>query len=115
MANISKVDLLNSENADVLVDIVVDPKTTEHLRVKTLNKLLEGRENQNFFQTMFEENMSFGACPNCKHENHWLIPENDLNVMGWVTYEKDPRVFKNTDAKSCTDYSEACAKKKTSF
>jgi len=115
VANISKTDLLNSENADVLVDIVVDPKTTEHLRVKTLNKLLEGRENQNFFQTMFEEKMSYGACPHCQHENHWLIPENDLNVMGWVTHEIDPRVPKNTKANTCTDYREACAKKKISF
>lgn len=105
---------LNSDNAEVLVDIVVDPHTTEHLRVKTLNKLLEGRENQNFFVTLFEEKLSLGACPHCNHENHWLIPEDELNTMGWVTAEKDKKVKPVTTVEDCTEFQESCKKKKTS-
>ena len=49
----------------------------------------------------------------CDHENHWLVPEDDENEMGWVSYEKDKRVLKHTDKDSCPLFQEACSKKRT--
>jgi hypothetical protein len=101
-------------NAKVMMDLVVDPQTTTHLSVNILNKLLESYEHPNFFVTMFEENMTLGECPECGHQNHWLIPEDDLNQMGYVSHDKDSRVPRHTDAKCCPKYQEACSKKKVS-
>lgn len=101
-----------ARNAQVLAELVVDPSTTTHLSVNILNKLLESYEHPNFFVTMFEENMSLGECPECGHQNHWLIPETQLNQFGYVTSEQDPRVPQNTDEHVCPDYHEACKKKK---
>jgi len=103
---------VNAENARVLADLVIEPTTPEALRIKILNKLLEASEGSSFFRTMFEEKLSLASCPDCDHENHWLIPEDELNKMGWVTHEKDPRVPIFTSEETCKSWEEACAKKK---
>jgi hypothetical protein len=61
---------------------------------------------------MLEEKMSFGGCPECGHENHWLIPEDALNKLGWVTTEKDPDVPEFTNSETCPEWEEACTKKR---
>ena len=101
-----------ARNAQVLAELVVDSQTTTHLSVNILNKLLESYENPNFFITLFEARMSLGECPSCGHENHWLVPEDELNKMGWVTHLKDSRVDKHTNAKSCPEFHESCSKQK---
>lgn len=106
------LDHLDAQNASVLAEIVVDPMTSDSLRVQILNKLLEIVEGQTFFQTILRENLSHGACPNCGHTNHWLVPEDELAQMKWVTHEKDPRVSRMTDKKSCKKWAESCKKKK---
>lgn len=105
-------DTLEKKNAEVLANLVADPATTELRRVEILTKLIEAKENQNFFQTMFEEGLSLGECPSCGHQNHWAIPEDELNQMGYVTHEQDSRVPVTTNAESCTEFQEACKKKK---
>jgi len=101
-------------NAKVLAELLVNHKTNTHQTVKILNKLLEGRKHDGFFEIMMQEKMSFAPCPECGHENHWMIPEDQLNKMGWVTGHKDPRVKINTTKDDCLQYQEACAKRKTS-
>lgn len=103
---------IENTNMSILAELVADPQTSEHLRVTIINKLLESREGQNFFVTMFEEGLSFGACPCCGHENHWLIPEDSLNEMGWVTFKKDPNVPARPKQEDCSIFAEACHKKK---
>jgi hypothetical protein len=112
-----KVDLthFDAENAHVLAELVVDPMTSDALRVRILNKLLESSEGQNFFATMFNELLSHGECPGCGHENHWLIPEDELNRMGWMTHEQDERVPRMTDVTTCVKWQEACKKKKVNI
>jgi hypothetical protein len=84
----------------------------EALRVKIIRKLLETIDRGNFFDTILNEKLSFGACPNCKHENHWVIPEEELNQLGWATHEKDERVKRVTKAKDCPKWQQACSKKR---
>lgn len=106
------IEIREVKDAKVMADLIVDPNTSDHLRVTIINKLLETRENPNFFDTMFEEKMSFGECPCCGLELHWAIPEDALNKMGWVTHEKDPGVPKHTSEEICPEWEESCAKKK---
>lgn len=106
------ISSLDAENADVLVEMVIDPFTSDHLRVQILNKLLEGAEADNFFDTIFKENLDLGECPECGHENHWLIPEDELNKRGFVTNEKDKRVPRMTTPAECKRWEQACKKKK---
>lgn len=106
------VDTLDAQNAAVLAELVVDPATTEHIRVQILNKLLEAQEDQSFFDTMLQEGLDLGECPHCGHLDNWLIPETELNIRGVVTAERDPRVKLNTTAVDCPEFQEACQKKK---
>jgi hypothetical protein len=106
---------LNADNAAVLAELVVDPLTTEDTRVQILNMLSEIGVSENFFAEMYKLDSSFGSCPKCGHENHWLIPEDELAILGWVTPEKDDRVPQNTNAKICPRWQEACPKKKTNY
>lgn len=106
---------LEQANARTLAELAVDSETSEDLRVKIIQKLLENTQNNNFFGTMFNELLSFGACPNCNHENHFLIPENNLNEFGWLTHQKDNRVKAQTKKKDCPKYAESCKKKKISI
>lgn len=107
-----KIDAIDQQNAKVLADLVVDQGTTDQLRVKIIQKLLETREGQSFFKTMYEEGLSFGGCPCCGHQNYWGIPEDVLNTMGWVSYEKDPEVPQHTNEEICPKFQESCQKKK---
>lgn len=109
------LDHLDAQNAAVLAEIVVDPLTTDALRVSILNKLLEVVEGQTFFQTILRENLSFGACPSCGHENHWLVPEDELAQMKWITHEQDPRVHRETNKQLCNKWAESCKKKKVTI
>ena len=107
-----KIDSVDQANAKILADLVADPGTTDQLRVKIITKLLESREGQDFFRTLFEEGLSFGECPCCGHMTHWAIPEETLNEMGWVSHEKDKRVPTKTTIDNCPTFQEACLKKK---
>jgi len=105
-------EFLDADNAKALVDLIADPDTPETLRVKLIRKILEARHTDNFFKTIFEENLSMGKCPHCDHVSHWVMPEEELNKFGWVSSEKDPRVPKFADAESCPKWEQACSKKK---
>ena len=76
---------MNEANAAVLTELIVGPNISGSLQIQAMQKLMAEKEDQSFFGTMFEELLTFGACPSCKHENHWLIPEDDLNIMGYVS------------------------------
>lgn len=108
-------ETVDLENAKVMAELIVDPQTSDHLRVTIINKLLESGGDTDFFPTIFEEKMSHGQCPLCNHENHWLIPEDVLNKMGWVTSQEDLEVVELTDEASCAKWQEACKKKKVTI
>ena len=110
-----KFDSLEKDNAEILAELIVDPNTTDTLRVNILNKLLDQTDAENFFETVKAELLSFGACTDCGHENHWLVPEEDLNRMGFVSHEADSRVKRTTTADDCIRFQEACAKKKVNI
>ena len=112
MVTKKKTDSLDEANANVLADLIADSQTTDLLRVRIITKLLEDREGQDFFKTMLEEGLSYGKCPHCEHKNHWAIPEDILNQMGYVTHEQDPGVPAATDKDICPDFEQACKKKK---
>lgn len=99
-------------NASALAEMLVDPATSEPVRLQIINDILEASGSDTFFETMFKEMLSFAQCPHCNHENHWLVPEEDLNQMGWVTHEKDDRVPRHTSQDVCSEFAEACAKKR---
>ena len=101
----------DQENAAALAEMLADPMTSEPVRLQIINSLLEDDKDATFFETMMKENLSFGACPFCDHENFWLVPEDDKNQMGWVSHEKDPRVVANPTKADCPEYQEACKKK----
>ena len=106
------VDITDMKNASVMADLIADEDTTEELRVSLIKEILEAREGQSFFKTMFEEGLSFGECASCGHENHWGIPEDDLNQMGWVSNDVDSNVSETTDEESCPEFAQACKKKR---
>lgn len=108
-------DSLEKENAETLATLIVAPETSDNLRVQILNKLLDSTAADNFFETMVKEDLSYGACPNCGHLNHWLVPEEDMNRFGLVSHEDDPRVKRTTTAKDCRRFQEACIKKKVNI
>jgi hypothetical protein len=105
-------DKLNDANAKALVDLLFDQDTPDNTQMNIIHHLISSRAGQDFFKTIFEENLSFGKCPKCEHENHWIIPEDSLNKTGYVTSERDPRVLEKTDDTICKDFKEACKKKK---
>lgn len=109
------LDDFDLQNAKALLDMLADPVTPEPVRLQIINDILENTKDNSFFETMFREKLDLGRCIHCGHENHWLIPEDELNIMGHVTAEKDPRVPFNTTATECSTYAEACAKKKTTI
>ena len=102
----------DEKNASALAEMLVDPNTSEAVRLQIINELNEASKDQQFFETMFNESLTLGACPCCLHKNHWLVPEDELNQMGWVTSKEDTRVKTHTDAKDCIEFAEACSKKK---
>jgi hypothetical protein len=98
----------------ILSELVADPKTTDVLRVKIIDRLLEETDGVSFFATMLQNDISKGACPCCGHENFWLIPEDELNKLGVVTHRMDPRVPEVSSEATCSKYQEACIKRKVS-
>jgi hypothetical protein len=109
----SQIEAFDEKNAAALAEMLVDPQTSEAVRLQIINELNEASKSETFFEAMFSEALSLGACPCCAHKNHWLVPEDDLNQMGWVTSKEDPRVKPHTDSNDCREFSEACSKKKT--
>ena len=108
----SKVLAMEEANVAVLVELIVGANISESLRIQAMDKLISNKEGQNFFKTLFEEKLSFGACPKCEHNNHWLIPEDDLNEMNYVSEKEDTRVPAQTTAETCVTFEQACKKKK---
>lgn len=108
-------EMMDAKNASVLAELVVDPLTTDHSRVAILNMLLSTVQEKDFFTTMFKDGLSLGECAECGHQNHWLIPEDILNTMGWVTSDVDPRVKAHTTKDDCPTFQEACNKKKVIY
>lgn len=106
------IDGFDEANASALAEMLVDPTTSEAVRLQIINELNEASKDNTFFEAMFSEALSLGACPSCHHKNHWLVPEDDLAQMGWVTAKEDPRVPAATTKKECVEFEEACAKKK---
>jgi len=105
-------DRLNDANAKALVELLLDQDTPDNTQMNIISHLISSRAGQDFFKTIFEENLSYSECPKCKHENHWIVPEDSLNKMGYVSNEKDPRILETTDIYSCKDFQQACKKKK---
>jgi hypothetical protein len=108
----TKILALNEANAAVLVELITGANISENLRIQAMEKLTDAKENQSFFRTMLEENLTKGVCPHCDHENHWLIPEEELNQQGYVSREEDERVPETTDIDTCELFQQACLKKK---
>lgn len=108
----SKILAMDEANAAVLVELITGPNISESLRIQAMEKLTASKDNESFFKTMFEENLTYGECPHCSHSNHWMIPEEELNQMGYVSHKQDKRVLEHTDEKSCPEFQQACLKKK---
>ena len=108
----NKILALNEANAAVLVELITGADISENLRIQAMEKLTDAKKDQNFFRTMLEENLTKGTCPHCNHTNHFLIPEEELNQMGYVSREEDERVPETTNAETCPEFQEACLKKK---
>ena len=98
---------------EALIEIIVDERTPDANRIMSLNKLLEiKKKDTSFFEVIVDSELSYGACPCCGHENHWLVPEQELNTQGIVTSDLDERVPLYTSAETCLEFQEACSKKK---
>lgn len=110
--NKSKILALNEKNAAVLVELITAPNVTETLRISAMEKLTANNDDTDFFRTMLEEKLSYGECPHCAHKNHFLIPEENLNIMGYVSHDEDERVPETTNIDSCPEFQECCLKKK---
>ncbi len=108
----SKILALDEANAAVLVELITGANISESLRIQAMQKLTASKDNDTFFQTMLEEDLTYGECPHCQHKNHWLVPEEELNQMAYVSKEEDDRVPDTTDDKSCPEFQQACLKKK---
>jgi hypothetical protein len=108
----SKILALDEANAAVLVELITGPNISENLRIQAMEKLTASKNNDSFFQTMLEEDLTRGECPYCQHKNHWLVPEEELNQMGYVSKDEDDKVPETTNIKSCPEFQEACLKKK---
>jgi hypothetical protein len=108
----SKILALDEANAAVLVELITGPNISENLRIQAMEKLTASKDNDTFFHTMMTENLTFGECPHCQHKNHWMVPEEELNQMGYVSMQEDDRVPESTDDKTCPEFQQACLKKK---
>ncbi|MCW4026129.1 MAG: hypothetical protein NWE76_01430 [Candidatus Bathyarchaeota archaeon] len=113
--NKSKILALNEANAAVLVELITAPNISESLRIQAMEKLTSSKEDQDFFRTLLEEGLTLGECPKCQHKNHWMIPEEELNQMGYVSHDEDERVPEHTDEHSCPEFQQACLKKKVTI
>ena len=107
----SKTQILEDHNLGILAELVADPGTSDWLRIQIIQKINEAKGGISFFETIYREGLSEGDCPHCGHHRAWLIPEDVLNELGFVSYKEDPRVPPTTDKESCETYAEACLKK----
>lgn len=107
-------EAFDEANALAFAEMLTDPETSEAVRLSIINELNEESKSETFFETLYREELSLGCCPECGHSNHWLLPEDNANQMGWVTHEKDPRVKRHTTAQDCPEFEEACSKKRVS-
>lgn len=112
--DIRLLDDFDISNAAALAEMLGDPATGEKVRLQIISEILESHKNDTFFEKLFSENMSLAKCPFCSHKNHWLIPEDELNIVGWISHVEDEAVPQHTNIDTCKDYAEACAKKKVS-
>ena len=108
----NKILALDERNAEVLVELIVGPNISENLRIQAMQRLTESDKDDSFFHTMLKEKLDWGKCPHCDHTNFWLIPEDSLNEMSYVSEQEDDRVPAHTDEKSCSEFAQACKKKK---
>jgi len=108
----TKILALDEANAAVLVELITGPNISENLRIQAMEKLTGSKEGQTFSKTMLEEGLTYGECPHCKHSNHWLVDEESLNQMSYVSSEEDDRVPQYTNSEVCPEFQEACLKKK---
>jgi len=108
----SKILALDEANAAVLVELITGPNISENLRIQAMQRLTESDKDDSFFHTMLKENLTYGECPHCQHKNHWMVPEEHLNQMGYVSKDEDDRVPEHTDEKSCPEFQQSCLKKK---
>ena len=106
---------IDQKTFEVLAEILVDPATPDHLQITIMNQLLQSKEGESFFQVILEENLDKGPCPNCSAEIHWLIPEDALNEMNYLTHKEIPGVKAQTTREDCVTYGEACAKRRINF
>lgn len=113
MADRETIDDFDQATAEALGELLADPQTSNAVRLQIINELLDEDKGQSFFDTIFKEEMSKGNCPSCNHENHWAIPEEELNIRGWITHEIDKRVKQHSNEETCKEFAEACSKKKT--
>jgi hypothetical protein len=113
VAKVAKIDDFDEQNAKALAEMLGDPSTAPQVRLQIISEILAASADNTFFETMFNEDISLAECPHCKHQNYWLIPEDDLNEMGFVSHEEDDRVHRHTTGETCEDYAEACSKKKS--
>ena len=109
------LDDFDLQNATALLEMLADPVTPEPVRLQIINDILENTKDNSFFETMFRESLDKARCPHCQHENYWLTPEDELNIFGHVSAEKDPRVPFHTSETECPTYAESCSKKKTTI
>ena len=108
----SKILAMDEANAAVLVELITGPNISENLRIQAMEKLTASKDNDTFFHTMLIEGLTIGVCPHCQHKNHWLVPEEELNQMGYVSHKEDDRVVEQTNEEICPEFQEACLKKK---
>lgn len=102
-------------NVQAMVEMISNFDTPEHSRVQILNKLIEADSAEDFFDVIMKEKLDVGKCPTCDHENHWAIPELELNQRGIVTSKLDDRVKAFTTEEDCEVFQQACPKKKLTF
>ena len=63
-------EAFDEANAKALAELLVDPKTSESVRLQIINELNEASKNETFFETMLKELLTEGSCPHCNHKNH---------------------------------------------
>lgn len=111
-SNKLSLDNFDEKNAQSLAELLADPQTPESVRIQIINEIHGESGDQSFFETMYNEMLTYGECPCCGHKNHWGIPEDTLVQMGFVSSQRDHRVLPHTTEKDCPSYAEACIKKK---
>lgn len=106
---------VDEENLTILASLVVDPQTPEPLKIQILQKFIDAKKDQPFFDALLEHDLDRGKCPCCGFETNWLVPEEELNQRGIVSANLDSRVKPYTKKEDCPEFQEACHKKRVNF